>query len=114
MSNENVMCPDGRAFALTFIKGIPPCNEVLLFLLDDGSIHQGVVIYKPDETYLEKRVVSTTNPIGGFHTKLEISLRRVAGYAYCQPLFDTSERSMWFDAGFVADSYRLLDLDTSV
>ncbi|WP_420170719.1 hypothetical protein ACN99C_26885 (plasmid) [Pseudomonas alloputida] len=97
--NDKVQNSDGTPFALTFIKGVPQgSDEVLLFLLDDGSIHQGVIIHRDNE-FMEKRAVSTTNPVGGFHEKFEIPLQRVAGYAYCQPLFDTRERSMWFEAG---------------
>lgn len=98
--DDTVRNADGTPFAITFIKGVPAgAGEVLLFLLDDGSIHQGVIIHRDNE-FMEKRAVSTTNPVGGFHEKFEIPLRRVAGYSYCQPLFDTLERSEWFEAGW--------------
>ena len=98
--SDKVVDSEGKPFVVTFTKGIPPsASEVFLFLLDDGSIHQGVIDYA-SKTF-PQGAISTTNPIGGFHEKLEIPLRRVAGYAFACPQYDTRERSMWLEADFV-------------
>lgn len=97
---DQVVDSDGKEFSLTFTKGLPAAyGEVHLFLLDDGSIHQGVINYR-SETF-PQGAVSTTNPIGCFHEVFEISLRRVAGYASSAPQYDARERASWFAADFV-------------
>ncbi|CAD0266068.1 conserved hypothetical protein [Pseudomonas veronii] len=94
---EHVVDFEGKPFVITFFKGIPPsASEVYLFLLDDCSVHQGVIDYR--STVFPQGAVSTTNPIGGFHEKLEIPLRRVAGYASAGPQYVTRERSTWLEA----------------
>lgn len=104
VSNQ-VVDAEGKPFALAFTKGIPPsASEVYLFLLDDGSIHQGVIDYS--STTFPQGAISTTNPVGGFHEKFEIPLRRVAGYASSSPQYDTRERSLWLEANFTDKGYR--------
>ena len=99
--SDQVVDSEGKPFVLTFTKGIPSsASEVFLFLLDDGSIHEGVIDYT--STTFPQGAISTTNPIGGFHEKFEIPLRRVAGYASAGPQYDTRERSMWLKAYYIA------------
>jgi len=99
--SDQVVDSEGKPFVLTFTKGIPSsASEVFLFLLDDGSIHEGVIDYT--STTFPQGAISTTNPIGGFHEKFEIPLRRVAGYASAGPQYDTRERSMWLKADYIA------------
>lgn len=99
--SDQVVDSEGKPLVLTFTKGIPPsASEVYLFLLDDGSIHQGVIDYT--STTFPQGAISTTNPIGGFHEKFEIPLRRVAGYAFSGPQYDTRERAMWLKADYIA------------
>jgi len=44
--SDQVVDSEGKPFVLTFTKGIPSsASEVFLFLLDDGSIHEGVIDY---------------------------------------------------------------------
>lgn len=100
--SDQVEDSEGKPFVVTFIKGIPPsASEVFLFLLDDGSIHQGVIDYG-SKTF-PQGAVSTINSIGGFHEKFEIPLRRVAGYAYSAPRYNTRERANWLQANFIAN-----------
>lgn len=99
--SDQVVDFEGKPFVLTFTKGIPPsASEVFLFLLDDGSIHEGVIDYT-SKTF-PQGAISTTNPIGGIHEKFEIPLRRVAGYASAAPQYDTRERSTWLKADYIA------------
>lgn len=101
--SDQVVDSEGKPFVVTFTKGIPPsASEVYLFLLDDGSVHQGVIDYS--STVFTQGAVSTVNPVGGFHEKFEIPLRRVAGYASTGPQYDTRERSSWLAADFIATS----------
>lgn len=100
--SDQVVDTEGMPFVVTFTKGIPPsASEVYLFLLDDGSVHQGVIDYSSTE--FPQGAVSTINPIGGFHEKFAIPLRRVAGYASSGPQYDTRERSSWLAADFIAE-----------
>jgi len=99
---DQVVDYEGKPLVLTFTKGIPTSGSgVFLFLLDDGSIHQGVIDYT--STTFPQGAISTTNHIGGFHEKFEIPLRRVAGYAFSGPQYDTRERAMWLEADYLAE-----------
>ena len=99
-SCDQVVDSEGKPFIVSFTKGIPPsASEVYLFLLDDGSVHQGVINFS--STVFPQGAISTTNPVGGFHEKFEIPLRRVAGYANAGPLYDARERSSWLAADFI-------------
>lgn len=100
MNDDEVLDAAGKPFSLTFRVGIPAgYDEVYLFLMEDGSIHQGVITRTSDT--FPQGAVSTTNPVGGFHEKFEIPLRRVAGYAHCGPQYSPREREHWFQADFV-------------
>lgn len=86
---------DGEQFSLQFYKGLPPAFAgPCVFLLDDGSIHAGAIIHN-SETFLDG-ALSTTNPVGGFHEKLEIPLRRVIGFAYAGAQYRRGEK-WWRD-----------------
>lgn len=78
---EQILDPTGQAVTLSFTPGLPgPHDGPCLFILDDGSIHTGAIIY--NSKTLRAGALSTTNPVGGFHEPFEIPLRKVIGYAY--------------------------------
>lgn len=78
--NNFVAGPDGRSVKVRFTPGLPgPFDGPCIFLLEDGSIHEGVVLASTPT--FKSGALSTTNPVGGFHEKLEIPVRRVVGWA---------------------------------
>ncbi|MGI0646813.1 hypothetical protein ACRCPS_17510 [Pseudomonas aeruginosa] len=81
VSTEHVSDPAGQPVTVSFTPGLPgPHAGPCLFILDDGSIHTGAIVY--DSEALRAGALSTTNPVGGFHEPFEIPLRKVIGYAY--------------------------------
>ena len=60
--------PDGTDFTLNFTAGPPPAGAgPTIFILKDGSIHSGDLMWKDDplNPFGKSRVLRTTNPVGG-------------------------------------------------
>lgn len=84
MKTENtVLHKDGRPISLTFTPGLAgavaapgPC----LFLMKDGSVHAGDVLWAANVL-----VLRTSNPAGGLHTVFDIPASQVLGFTSAGP-----------------------------
>lgn len=83
-----IAAPDGSAFSLSFKSGLPSSGEgPCLFLLQDGSVHCGELLWIKDAHIPSerRRVLRTTNPAGGLHTVFDVPAARILGYAFAGP-----------------------------
>jgi hypothetical protein len=81
---ETVNTPDGEPFALKFTPGLPMGAGPWIFLAKDGSIHAGEIMRVKNALSPtgESQVLRTTNPTGGKHDIFDISVSKLAGYAF--------------------------------
>lgn len=83
-----ITAPDGSAFSLSFKSGIPSSGEgPLLFLLRDGSVHCGDLVWIKDALNPsgQSRVLRTTNPVGGLHEVFDVPAAHIIGYTFAGP-----------------------------
>ncbi|MEA8593052.1 hypothetical protein PZT57_30865 [Pseudomonas aeruginosa] len=70
-------------FALNFKSGLPPNSSgPVVFLLDNGSIHEGKIV---DSKTFKAGALLTFSFAGAIPEQLEIPIHRVIGHAYAGP-----------------------------